>query len=270
MALADLGYDGVDGHLMFPETTAVFDTGRRPMGFVHGGNSLQERVIPVLTVVHRAAAGGSTLQYGITAEAREGVAGMHCVEVRSTSSSSGRSTSGARRTSSCRCGCPTPRTCRSSCARRGQGAGSPAAWSSRPWAKRSSSSSASPAPPTRACASRSTIRAPSADVVPCVPDARFAVRRRGALVTTARTERGAGGERASWLEQFPEAGVRQVFEHLAAHGTVTENEAAAMLGGPRGLRRFAIRFEAMLQKAPFDVRIDVVAGVKRYVREGSG
>jgi hypothetical protein len=75
---------------------------------------------------------------------------------------------------------------------------------------------------------------------------------------------------ASWLEQFPESGVRQVFEHLAAHGTVTENEAAAMLGGPRGLRRFALQFEAYAQKAPFGVRIDVVAGVKRYVREGSG
>ena len=61
-----------------------------------------------------------------------------------------------------------------------------------------------------------------------------------------------------------------MFEHLAAHGAVTEAEAAAMLGGPRGLRRFAIQFEDLPQKAPFDVRIDVVAGVKRYVREGSG
>ena len=36
------------------------------------------------------------------------------------------------------------------------------------------------------------------------------------------------------------------------------------------LRRFALQFEAYAQKAPFAVRIDVVAGVKRYVREGSG
>jgi hypothetical protein len=34
---------------------------------VHGGNSLQERVIPVLTVVHRAAAGGTTLEYRVSA-----------------------------------------------------------------------------------------------------------------------------------------------------------------------------------------------------------
>jgi hypothetical protein len=62
--------------------------------------------------------------------------------------------------------------------------------------------------------------------------------------------------------------VRQLFEHLAAHGTVTEHEAALMLGGARGLRRFALEFETLIQKAPFAVRIDVVAGVKRYVREG--
>ena len=35
-----------------------------------------------LPAVHRAAAGGSTLQYGMTAIARDGVAGMHCLEVK--------------------------------------------------------------------------------------------------------------------------------------------------------------------------------------------
>ncbi|HRE88280.1 MAG TPA: BREX-6 system phosphatase PglZ, partial [Myxococcota bacterium] len=57
VSLSELGYEG-EGFLCFPESTAVFDTGKRPMSFVHGGNSLQERVIPVLTLVHRAAAGG--------------------------------------------------------------------------------------------------------------------------------------------------------------------------------------------------------------------
>src|SRR5690606_16703359 len=82
VALADLGYEGVEGHVMFPETTAVFDTGRRSMSFVHGGNSLQERVIPVLTVVHRAAAGGSTVRYSVASSVFEGVAGMHCIQGR--------------------------------------------------------------------------------------------------------------------------------------------------------------------------------------------
>ena len=42
-----------------------------------------------------------------------------------------------------------------------------------------------------------------------------------------------------------------------------------MLGGPRELRRFANRFEEYAAKAPFGVRIDVIGGVKRYVREGT-
>jgi hypothetical protein len=50
-------------------------------------------------------------------------------------------------------------------------------------------------------------------------------------------------QHASWLDQLPEGGVREVFAHLAAHGTVTEDEAARMLGGRRGLRRFALEFD---------------------------
>ncbi len=61
-----------------PESTAVFDKGDRKQTFVHGGNSLQERVIPVLTIEHRAAVGASSVQYRVLADALEGVAGMHC------------------------------------------------------------------------------------------------------------------------------------------------------------------------------------------------
>ena len=74
----------------------------------------------------------------------------------------------------------------------------------------------------------------------------------------------AGG----WLDALPEGGIRQVFLHLEAHGVITEVEAGTMLGGARGLRRFTLQFEALARKAPFAVRIDVVAGVKRYVRLG--
>jgi hypothetical protein len=125
----------------------------------------------------------------------------------------------------------------------------------------------------------------TADVTPATTDARFAVTATRvpappeATAAAGAPAPGSSGatatpavsnENARWLEQFPDPGVRQVFEHLEAYGAVTEAEAAAMLGGPRGLRRFALQFEEHAQKAPFAVRIDVVAGVKRYVREGSG
>jgi hypothetical protein len=59
-----------------------------------------------------------------------------------------------------------------------------------------------------------------------------------------------------------------VFAHLAAHGAVTEAEVATLLGSQRAARRFALYFGEHARSAPFAVRIDVVAGVKRYVKEG--
>ena len=269
VALVDLGYEGVEGFLMFPETTAVFDTGKRSKPFVHGGNSLQERAIPVLTVVHRAAAGGSTLQYGIAATAREGVAGMHCLEVKVDVSAQGALDFGSAREIELLLRVPDVDGVQLElCQARGSAriiGGAVQATVGEPFELffRLSGSSDERV--------QVELYHPGAvaDVTPYVPDARFAV-------TATRTPSSsspsmsvtAHAGRASWLEQIPEGGVRQLFEHLAAHGAVTESEAATMLGGARGLRRFALQFEALIQKAPFGVRIDVVAGVKRYVREG--
>ncbi|WP_332317124.1 BREX-6 system phosphatase PglZ [Verrucosispora sp. WMMA2121] len=269
VALANLGYEGADGHLMFPETTAVFDTGRRSMSFVHGGNSLQERVIPVLTVVHRAASGGNNVQYGIKAEAREDVGGMHCIEAmvevlaqRSLDFGSSQNVELALRVHDAE-GVQVEL-----CQTRGKAriaGGVVVATVGEPFEMFFRLSGASNARVLVQLHHPSAV----ADVEPCVPDVRFAVTAtRGPSSLPPAATLGVGAGSTSWLEQFSEPGVRQVFEHLATHGTVTENEAAAMLGGPRSLRRFAIHFETYAQKAPFGVRIDVVAGVKRYVREG--
>ena len=105
-----------------------------------------------------------------------------------------------------------------------------------------------------------------ADLTPCVVDTRFAV----AVTRPAVQEPTAAGtaeQRLDWLEQLPDDGVRRVFQQLAAHGEVTEAEAAGMLGSQRALRRFSMRFEELAKKVPFSVRIDAVGGVKRYVVE---
>ena len=81
VALADLGYQGVEAQLMMPEDTAVFDTGSRDMRFVHGGNSLQERLIPVLTIEHREKPGGSTQRYQVFAQQKQGLGDYLCLEI---------------------------------------------------------------------------------------------------------------------------------------------------------------------------------------------
>ena len=271
VALADLRYEGTGTSVIFPESTAVFDTGRRAVNFAHGGNSLQERVIPVLTVVHRTAAGGSGIRYGVTAEAREGVAGMHCIEARVEVLAQQSLDFGSPQEIELAVRVPDAEDVQVElCQARGRAriAGSTiVAAVGEPFELFFRLSGATDA---RALIE---IHHPSAvaDVVPCVPDARFPVTAMRAPASSAATPPATSPVADTrWLEQFPDPGIRQVFEHLAAHGAVTENEAAAMLGGPRGLRRFALQFEAHAQKAPFAVRIDVVAGVKRYVREGSG
>ena len=271
VALADLRYEGTGTSVIFPETTAVFE---HPGGrwasrtAATACRSASSRCSPWCTARRPAGAASGTASPPRPARAWRG-----CTASRpgSRSSRSSRWTSEARRRSSSPCASPTPRTCRSSSARRVAGRGSRAARSSPPSASPSSSSSGSPGPRTRVRSSRSTIRVPSrtwcrACRTPGSPSPRRG-RPRHRPPPRRRSARQSG---TRWLEQFPDPGVRQVFEHLAAHGAVTESEAAAMLGGPRGLRRFALQFEAHAQKAPFAVRIDVVAGVKRYVREGSG
>ncbi len=274
VGLAELGYEGVSGQVMFPETTAVFDTGRRSMSFVHGGNSLQERVIPVLTVVHRAAAGGHTLQYRIAAEARDGVAGMHCLEATVEVVAQGALDFGSTKDVELALRVPDGEGGGDGvqvelCQARGQarvvGGVVVAAVGERfeVFFRLSGDTDARV---------RVELHHPSAavDVEPCVVTERFAVTAtRGAVAQAGVTVRVAAGAGGGWLSELPE-GARQVFEHLAAHGTVTEGEVAGILGSPRAMRRFAVHFEEHARKAPFGVRIDVVEGVKRYVREGNG
>ncbi len=81
VALSSLGYAGAEGiWLHLPRDIRTFDTGGTPTDFVHGGNSLQERVIPVLIVEHRAPPGRTTLKYRIRARAGEGLGDLCCLE----------------------------------------------------------------------------------------------------------------------------------------------------------------------------------------------
>ncbi len=70
--LATLNY-GVakERYLLFREDTAVWETPRSGAPFVHGGNSLQERVIPVLVVRKQRERGGSDTVFEVHAEALE-------------------------------------------------------------------------------------------------------------------------------------------------------------------------------------------------------
>jgi hypothetical protein len=264
--LRELGYQGSDLHLMMPESTAVFDTGQRSQSFVHGGNSLQERVIPLLILIHRAKAGGSTSSFDVVVEPREQVAGMHCLHISLTASGQ----------SGLEFGRPTdvelalravdaPGVQVDLCQVRGnaQLAGA--------------TITANPGQPFEVFFrlvgpedGRIPVEVfhPSAahQVRPATTAGRFEVAAARVRLAEAAASVGSG---VAWLAQLPDGGVRELFAHLHARGVVTESEAQAMLGSARALRMFSLDFERHAEAAPFLVRIEVVAGVKRYVRQGA-
>ena len=272
VSLSALAYEGTDAYLIFPESTAVFDTGRRTMGFVHGGNSLQERVIPVITVVHHRPAGGTRKQFRIQAGARETVSGMHCL--RATVEVDAQSSLGfdnavdvvlALRVADAE-GVQVELCQVLGGATLSQGAVTAKVGTEFELFFRLSGST-----DARVLVQ---LHHPDAvvDVVPLTLDTRFDVAAKqdaqGKPVASTANKTSAPASR-DWLNDYDDPGVRQVFEHIAVHGVITEREATGMLGGPRAMRQFAIKFDDHASKAPFGIRIESAGGEKRYVREGT-
>lgn len=68
--LSALDYDSdEEGYLVFRKDTAVWRTQEKLEPFVHGGNSLQERVVPVLCLEKQSKSGGTAAKYEVIAKA---------------------------------------------------------------------------------------------------------------------------------------------------------------------------------------------------------
>lgn len=71
----------------------------------------------------------------------------------------------------------------------------------------------------------------------------------------------------AWAEVVTDVDVRRVFVHLEKHGSVDDADLLNLLGSPRAAGRFSIRYETWLVHVPFRVRVEMVSGRKRYVKE---
>ncbi|MFM1899797.1 MAG: hypothetical protein RLZZ216_373 [Cyanobacteriota bacterium] len=280
VALADLGYQGVEAQLMMPEDTAVFDTGKHNMRFVHGGNSLQERLIPVLTIEHREKPGGSTQQFQILAQQKQGLGDYLCLEIQVRTVEQLALAFGGRSRIELALKCPDNPDLKVELSQ------------ARGAAQLKDSLIQAPVGEAFELffrligSSQEKVRVevfhPSAtdQVAPCIPEARFLVT---ALSTAPqRPSDGAAQQTAAapaaeqdstsspWLETLSEDGkIRQLFAHLEAYGAITEPEVATILGSPRAARRFSLQVDDLATRAPFAVRVVVVGDVKRYVKEQS-
>lgn len=272
VALKDLRYDDAEGHLIFPRTTALFDVGAHEMRFVHGGNSLQERVIPVLTVAHASPPGAPTMTYRVTAEAAEGMGGMHAIAATLEPDMPGMFGIDA---ADLTLRVDEPGVQIELCHARGarlDGATFRARLDQRFEIFFRLTGSHDARVQVQVTNAGSPI-----ELTPGVVAERFAVA--DALETSITREKPAAEALApeptpepppeptasDWLAAIPEP-YRPVFDHLARHGSVTEAEATNLLGSPRRFRKFHRAFEHTARLAPFEVRVDSAAGLKTYIR----
>jgi hypothetical protein len=272
--LASLGYEGTAAHVRFPLTTAVFDRGERSKAnYVHGGNSLQERVIPVITIVHRAAAGGSTLRYAISGRRGGPLAGLQCVhaKVEVVAQQSLEFEGAAELELALRADATEVQAelvdVRGGGRRTDAGTVLAKVGEELELFFRLTTSQPTSPPIERA---RVELVHPSrmADVDSVMVAEYFDVL---TLVKPPKKDEGASKPASvpppasAWLSALPEE-LRAVFEHLAQHGAITEEELTHKLGSARAVRRFALQFESYAQRLPFGTRIDFVGNLKRYVK----
>lgn len=266
VSLASLGYDGLAGHLLFREDTAVFATGNTGATFVHGGNSLQERVIPVLTVRRERAQVVSQVRYEVEAKRERDVMGVRRLSLRVRTSAGqlgfatrgevvlGLRAVGAGEVQPVLRDLEGPGTLQDGTLRLPADAD---------WSKLFFSLEGPASERVRIEVYHPENRE---NVTPARPEDWFEVDHRRGAPSSQPT---APGERElTWIDAFVEEGARKVFIHLNKHGSITEAEVTAFLGSPRAFRRFSLDFDEHIRKVPFKVRIETAADGKRYVKEG--
>ena len=261
VSLSALGYDGQEGYLLLRRDTAVFATGKAGTTFVHGGNSLQERVIPVLTVSHRHRPQVSIARFSIEAEALPDLLGYSRLRVRVMPSL--QLSFVGTQTISLALRVPE-----------------------RPdvHVTMKEAINAEVHHQELRLAIGDTwvevlfdLRGPRDErtrVELCHPEGVEQIEPYtiGAYFNVAGTgQQGDGAPVASprtdaWQDYFDDLAIRSVFLHLQEHGSITEQELNQMLGSPRHVRRFALAFDTYVQQVPFSVRIETTNSGKRYVK----
>lgn len=266
VALSKLGYEGLTGYLLLAEDTAVFATGTAGATFVHGGNSPQERIIPVLTVTRRRAEASSLTEYAVEAEARPDALGLHRIRLRLVFPPDSQTSLGFAAARAIDLDLRVPerpdiRVLIKEVSQPGSlSAGRIHAPVDGDWTEVFFALEG----PTE---ERVRVEVHHADnierVRPCAPDTFF---RLSGIAGHRRRPSGPVAA-SSWSDAIEDESIRGVFVHIARHGSITEAEIITMLGHARAARRFALAFDSYLPKLPFDVRSESNASGKRYVRD---
>jgi PglZ domain len=263
--LSTLQYDGQEGYLLFRTDTAVFATGKSGATFVHGGNSLQERVIPVLTLTQRSSNIPKLSTYLVEAKALAAVLGHSRLQVRLLPAPVAQSVLSFVNSSGITLGLRVPgRSDIRLSVKEAIGAELANQQVRLPvggeWVELFFDLKGDRDERVQV----EVFHPDGLEVVkPMLLPDYFAVSGQGqdkppvAVVHVAN----------QWQASIDDPAIRDVFLHLQTHGTLTESELIHMLGSPRSARRFTRDFDELVQKVPFSVRIETNSSGKRYVRQ---
>ncbi len=256
VSLKSLNYTGSDGYLMFLRDSRVFKKqGQSASTFAHGGNSLQERVIPVMTVSYRTGRALKLASYRLEAQVLEAVMGCHRIKVTLWDASDGVLSFAVPPV--------LPIALRSEAEVLIQDA-----LGARVVNQHLQLQVGEPAEVFFKLLGGGSDKVPvelyhpdaTEQVEPLRLSTFFEVS--GALPAPVATQV------LSWVEHFEDEAVVRVFRHVESYGSVDEAELITMLGGSRNVRKFARNFEEYLRRLPFHVRIEGAEHSKRYVRDG--
>ena len=266
VSLSSLGYDGISGYLLLREDTAVFATGNPGATFVHGGNSPQERIIPVLTVTRQRIEPVGLSEYVVEVEPQKDVLGLHRIRIRvvfAMRSTTNLGFAGARAIDLAVKA--RDQTTTRVVIKEVSGAGELKTGRVQvpvgdPWTELFFGLDGD-------ADGRARIEIYHPDNVERVrsatPEQWYSVSGSSKQVASTPPQPPSG-----WAGTIADEGIRKVFLHIEKHGAITEPEVTRVLGSPRAFRRFSLEFDVHLEKLPFHVRIETGEGGKRYVREG--
>jgi hypothetical protein len=271
VSLNSLNYRGQEGYLLFRNDTAVFSTGNPGATFVHGGNSLQERVIPVLCISHRYQANVVTSQYILEAEVLPIAANSNRLRLRIQPAPDAQSVFNFFDTSTVNVALRIPD--RADIQIVIKSAGDTIVKNqlialnvNGEWVEVLFDLQGSHDERVRVEAFHPDVMK---QVAPVSPVEYFSVSgmRSTFVPETTSSADPAPATITDWQDNFEDEGIRNVFLHLQKHGAINESELINLLGNARRVRRFSVEFETHLQKVPFSVQIETSSTGKRYVRQ---
>ncbi len=289
--LSALDYDvDSEAYLVFRKDTAVWKVKEKIAPFVHGGNSLQERVIPVLALEKASKVGASTAHYEVVATALPAEKGRERLElrVRLQKQSSGLlSFAGPRKIS----------LALRVIGRDGSVLDAfPQVVEVTPPGELESG--AILVPPSADAATvvfsiegdtdekvRIEVYHPDATekVTPKIVDGWFDMRRnrrlgkpkegappssrRGSTQSEAgMAEQADAAARADWAARIEDEEFRKVFELIESQESINEQELLFVLKSARRMRIFSRHFDELRKRVPFEVQITTLGGMKSYVK----